>query len=322
MAGPSVVASWRDRVETRPEGPTCECWFRWSDDIAAAKSADEQEICIHHKVVDKPSTPSTGVPLTSQIFSRDVPDWKVPKVTTPLRSIPSNTYTPRGKREDWSREQYAVYRQERDIHLMTHRLARYKSGYKASEKRKATAGQPIEHPPVKDGTATRQVIGVVNGSRPGERPFGPKGESGDQQIARHDHSYYERRILGTHEWTKERLDELEAALEGLIHAAKHPDPEDEDAPREPWSVPSTPADSTVSREDEVYAFEPSEWGEGGYKVVHDFWPSTWREKAVASMYEKRINKTVGRGCAFNAHSRLPTTITSSRMLSWPRSSTC
>jgi hypothetical protein len=289
--------------------------------IADVQSADEQEICIHFGLVDKPPVPHTGVPLTSQISSRDVPDWKVAKVTTRLRDMPSNTYTPRGKREDWSREQYAVYRQERDIHLMTQRVARYKAGYEASEKRKASAGQPIEHPPVKDGTATRQVIGVVNGSRPGEKPFGARGEAGDQHIARYDHEAYERR-LARGEWSKATLDELEAELRTLIREAEHPPPEADDAPREPWSVPSTP--ETDSKEDDVYAFDPSEWGENGYKIIHDFWPSMWRAKAVASLYEKRINKTV-RGMIVkspSAHARLPTTSSSSRMLSWRRSSTC
>ncbi|KLT39483.1 hypothetical protein CC85DRAFT_288464 [Cutaneotrichosporon oleaginosum] len=248
-----------------------------------------KELCIHFGLADKLTLPPTGAPLTNQIFSRDVAEWRVPKLVVRIRDIPSNTYIPRGKREDWSREQYAVYRQERDIHLMTHRVARYKAGYEASEKRKAAEGRPIEHPPVKDGTATRQVIGVVNGSRPGQRPFGPKGEAGDQQIARYDHAAYERR-LGRRVWKKERLEELEAELEMMIHVAEHP-PREEDAPRGPWVVPSTPEDKDDPRDGDVYEFDPTEWSEQGFKVIHDFWPSPWRAKAVASLYEKRINKT-------------------------------
>ncbi|GMK58188.1 hypothetical protein CspeluHIS016_0502200 [Cutaneotrichosporon spelunceum] len=249
-----------------------------------------KEVCLHHLSSDKSANPPPGVPVTSQIFSRDVPEWKVSKTTTRLHDIPSNTYTPRGKREDWSRAQYTVYRQERDIHLMKHRLARYKAGYEASVKRKETSGKPIEHPPVKDGTATRQVIGVLRGCRPGERPFGPKGEATDQQIARYDHSTYERRILGAHEWTKMKLDELEAKLNALIREAEHPHQEDDGEPRKPWSVPCTPESDDLS-DDKLYSFEPSDWGEDGYRVIHDFWPSPYRDKAAASLYEKRLNKT-------------------------------
>lgn len=232
--------------------------------------------------------------MTSQIFTRDVGEWKSTKDTTRLRSIPSQTYTPRGKRENWSRPQYSVYRQERDIHLATHRLQRYRAAWEASEKRSKAIGQPLLHPPVKDGTATRQVIGVINGSLPGEKPFGPQQESDDQPIARYNVPSSERRILRGREWTKARLDELETELETLIKLAEHPEPEVEEANqhgrrkaarRSSWSVPLTPEDS----DDEVDAFE---WDEEGNKVIHDFWPSTWRGKAVASLYVQRINKTV------------------------------
>lgn len=262
-------------------------------------AADAQEICLHHKVADTPELPPSGVPLTSQIFTRDVGEWKVPKEIIRLRAIPSQTYRPRGERSNWSRPQYAVYRQERDIHLATHRLKRYEAAFEASVKRKKVIGKPMHHPPVKDGTATRQVIGVVNGSRPGERPFGPKLESGDQSVARYDVTAAERRILRGREWTKEHLDGLEEHLKGLIKQAECPDPEasNEETSAEPrrrrlarplpWSVPPTPDDS----DDEVDAFE---WDEEGNKVVHDFWPSTWREKAAVSLSAQRINKTVSR----------------------------
>ncbi|KAL1409666.1 hypothetical protein Q8F55_003662 [Vanrija albida] len=259
-----------------------------------------EEVCIHHRLTADDSLIDRAPLASSATFSRVVPDAYKPKERHSIRSLPGNFYRPRGARQDWSKAQYTIYRQEREIHLATERLKRYQQGLQASINRQNALGQAVFHPPVKDGNVLRQVIGVVNGRRNGERSAkvgtdaGPQGYVSRVEPKRRDISLLRGRV-----WDNEGKAQLEAKLQQAIDAATNPQHSDDDydseieyalvtgrkRKRATWAVPSTPEDSDS---------DEFEWDDKGNKVVHDFWPSTWRARAVAAIHDVRMNKKAAR----------------------------
>jgi hypothetical protein len=184
-------------------------------------------------------------------------------------------YTPRGPRANWSREQYTVYKEEKQLYWERQEKKREEAAEEAAEQ--AVDGA-IKWKYIKVGKLNRSVLAVIPGRRDGEEAL-PKDFAGlpiveDRKEEEDRVSSFEPRV--SHEARK--LWEATQRPRWLwAHRTRS---------GEKWEVPET--DSENELEPEVLV----EYDLYGEKKARDYWPSKWRKLVAEQVNDTWINQTV------------------------------
>ncbi|OCF44298.1 hypothetical protein I317_01916 [Kwoniella heveanensis CBS 569] len=226
-----------------------------------------QKYKVKHTNVPKPKR--TG--QADRIFSRTAKiQYMAPEMEHYKYGTPDH-YIPAGRRQEWSEAQYTVYKEEQA-------KWRGKERKKAMElQRTATAENNSSHDGIRhflqhDGR-NRTILGMVRGLKDGEAPA--------DRSQMEDASIFEN--------TGEETEEEDQTSEG----------NDQSNPTRPvirgrpsrrsktrgWTVPET------DDEQEICLKPLRRDPKTGDKIVHDYWPNSWRRKAAKSLWHTRISKT-------------------------------
>lgn len=252
-------------------------------------------------------------------FSRDVPDWRVPRPlktthTPALRySRPSKEvqpkpkpthYIPRGERSTWTRSQYTVYKEEKS-HYREAQWKKRKSELKVIAKDLLEA-EKRSQAFIDLGYQNRWVLGRVSGRADGQPPI-EKDEKGLPVTVKLDTS--EQDDEGHH---SERITELNDGETTESEKRKRETDDDQGRTPEPSRTPSRKRAKgkrgeiwTVPEEseDESEYDELAYMAKHGYTAIHDFWPSASRLGASKFVSQDRLSKTV----STSSHSPPPVT---------------
>ncbi|WVQ93963.1 hypothetical protein IAU59_001041 [Kwoniella sp. CBS 9459] len=181
---------------------------------------------------------------------------------------PPAHYVPSGMRKDWSEAQYTIYKEEQAKwreHQKTEAKERQKKATAEANYSRSRKGSYLRHK-----GKNRSILGTVAGLLNGQSPAGPAHDNGTTPSG----------------LPEEVLDQAtESEEEGLPPVPIKGDRSTGRGKTRKWQVPET------DDEQQILLSPLKRDPKTGDRIIHDYWPNSWRKDAAAALWHSRISKS-------------------------------
>ncbi|WVF66343.1 hypothetical protein IAT40_001083 [Kwoniella sp. CBS 6097] len=207
----------------------------------------------------------------NRIFSRSAtskyspPPMKIYRYATPKHYIPS------GPRQEWSGPQYTIYKEEQAKWRKQQRRVALEAQKKATADKNGSHSSKrwcLEH----EGR-NRRIVGMVEGLKDGESPTSDTqltepaatAENEDGSKEEHETDHEEEDTTPSNQQTGRKWNQK--------------------SKNRRWMVPETDDEQEIRLE--PLKRDPKT----GEKIIHDYWPNSWRRAAADGLWHSRISKS-------------------------------